>query len=99
MAVVELTRPAPTRNLADMRKPGMVAALVATMTISSGARAWDDFGHMEVASVAFKRLKPKARTRVAQLLKLNPRYANWIVGARKSDQPRIAFLRAATWAD
>jgi hypothetical protein len=77
----------------------MVAALVATMAISSGARAWDDFGHMKVAAAAFKRLKPKARTRVAQLLKLNPRYVNWIVGARKSDQPRLAFLRAATWAD
>lgn len=82
-----------------MRKPGMVAALAATMAISSGARAWDDFGHMEVAAAAFKRLKPKARTRVAQLLKLNPRYPNWIVGARKSDESRIAFLRAATWAD
>jgi hypothetical protein len=82
-----------------MRKPGMVAALVVTMALSSSARAWDDFGHMEVAAAAFKRLKPKARTRVAQLLKVNPRYANWIVGARKGEEPRIAFLRAATWAD
>lgn len=60
---------------------------------------WNDFGHMEVAAVAFAALKPQARARVAALLKLNPRYALWIAGAKKRDQTRIAFLRAATWAD
>jgi len=82
-----------------MRNRWAVGALLATMSVSSAARAWNDFGHMAVAAVAFKKLKPKAKTRAAQLLKLNPRYANWIVGARKSDEPRIAFMRAATWAD
>lgn len=63
------------------------------------ARAWDDFGHMEVAAVAFKSLGPRTRDRVAQLLKLNPRYASWIAGGRRGERDRVAFLRAATWAD
>jgi hypothetical protein len=67
------------------------------------ARAWNDFGHMEVAAVAFTALKPQTRARVAALLKLNPRYAIWIAGAKrgatKADQVRVAFLWAATWAD
>jgi hypothetical protein len=84
-----------------MRKLGLVGIgiLACSLSLSGNARAWDDFGHMEVAAAAFKKLKPKAKTRVAQLLKLNPRYANWIVGARKVDEPHVAFMRAATWAD
>jgi hypothetical protein len=54
---------------------------------------------MEVAAVAFNSLNPKAMKKVAQLLKLNPRYSNWIVGAKKLDGDRMAFMRAATWAD
>src|SRR4051812_898443 len=74
-------------------------ALIAVTAASTSARAWDDFGHMQIAAVAWKDLKPKAKARVSQLLELNPRYANWIVGARKRDEARVAFLRSATWAD
>jgi S1/P1 Nuclease len=63
------------------------------------ARAWDDFGHMEVAAAAYKQLSAKTKKNVARLLKLNPRYANWITGATKNDENRTAFMRAATWAD
>jgi hypothetical protein len=63
------------------------------------AWAWDDFGHMEVAAVAYASLTPKTKARVARLLALNPRYASWIVGAAASERPRAAFMRAATWAD
>ena len=63
------------------------------------ARAWDDFGHMEVAAAAFKKLNATAKQKVARLLKMNPRYTNWIVGARRGDEDRMAFMRAATWAD
>lgn len=72
---------------------------VVILWLTGTARAWDDFGHMEVAAVAFKNLNPKAKSRIATLLKLNPRYTNWIVGASKSDEVRVAFMRAATWAD
>jgi len=85
-----------------MRKPsGVRLALMtlACLAVSSNLFAWDDFGHMEVAAVAFKHLKTKTKTRVAALLKLNPRYDNWVVGAGASARERVAFLRAATWAD
>jgi hypothetical protein len=85
----------------QLARIGIVPTLVLTLIIAPepAARAWDDFGHMEVAAVAFKNLKPRARRRVAQLLKLNPSYANWIVGAAPGDEDRMAFMRAATWAD
>jgi len=72
---------------------------LASLAVPSTVLAWDDFGHMEVAAVAFKHLKTKTKARVAALLKLNPRYGNWIVGASESARERVAFLRAATWAD
>ena len=83
-----------------MRKRAAVAVvLMAVAAPSARAWAWDDFGHMQVAAAAWKDLKPKAKARVTQLLELNPRHANWIVGAHKRDEARVAFLRAATWAD
>lgn len=69
------------------------------VAVARPARAWDDFGHMVVAAVAFNKLTPATRQNVARLLKINPRYANWIVGARRGDEDRMAFMRAATWAD
>jgi hypothetical protein len=80
-----------------LRRWGLAVAM--TVAVAGPARAWDDFGHMEVAAVAYKRLGAKTKTRVDALLKLNPHYGDWIVGAKKRDQPRVAFLRAATWAD
>jgi hypothetical protein len=44
-------------------------------------------------------LTAKTKAKVAKLLELNPRYSNWIVGAKTADRPRAAFVRAATWAD
>src|SRR5262245_6890783 len=74
--------------------------LVAAFALSIGeARAWNDFGHMEVAAVAYKRLRPKAKARVAELLRLNPSYSEWIAGVPAADRDRAAFMRAATWPD
>ncbi len=77
----------------------VLVAVLATAVCAAPARAWDDFGHMEVAAVAYKRLTPRTRKNVARLLKINPRYSNWVVGARSGDEDRAAFMRAATWAD
>ncbi|HET6149679.1 MAG TPA: S1/P1 nuclease [Polyangia bacterium] len=84
-----------------MTRRAEAVTLVAAMVLvgAPGARAWDDLGHMEVAAVAFPQLTPASHKRVAALLRRNPSYANWIAGARKVDRDRIAFLRAATWAD
>jgi len=69
------------------------------LVAAAPARAWDDMGHMEIAAAAFAKLGPKAKQRASALLRLNPRYATWIVGASKGDEERTAFMRASTWAD
>src|SRR4029079_8594955 len=81
------------------RTATVLLAFAMALASAPTARAWNDFGHMEVAAVAFRNLSSKARKRAAQLLKMNPSYANWVVGAAPGDEDRIAFMRAATWAD
>lgn len=83
-----------------MRRRAFAAlAALPLVALAGRAGAWDDFAHMEVAAVAWAKLTPEARTRAAALLEHNPSYANWIVGAKAADRARVAFLRAATWAD
>jgi hypothetical protein len=92
-----------------MQKPAVVVVVIAAFVVAAfvvasalapgAARAWDDFGHMEVAAIAYGSLTAKTKAKVAKLLALNPRYASWIVGASASERPRAAFMRAATWAD
>jgi hypothetical protein len=62
-------------------------------------QAWDDFGHMTVAAVAWRQLTPAARARATQLLRLNPDYPHWVDQAAAGQREVIAFVRAATWAD
>jgi hypothetical protein len=54
---------------------------------------------MMVAALAFDRLTPEVREKVAILLTLNPRYAEWIADVPEQEKGRIAFLRASRWAD
>lgn len=65
--------------------------------------AWDDFGHMAVAGVAYKKLKPEVRKRVNQLVKLNPSYSTWLSSFRsdltEGDKNMMLFMLAATWPD
>jgi hypothetical protein len=74
-------------------------ALAALLCLAGRAEAWNDFGHMETAAIAWAKLTPEVRTRVAALLERNPSYSNWVVGAKAADRARVAFLRASTWAD
>ncbi|HTC51607.1 MAG TPA: S1/P1 nuclease [Steroidobacteraceae bacterium] len=62
-------------------------------------RAWDDFGHMTVAAVAWEHLTPVARARATALLRLNPDYAHWVSEPSTDQRDVVAFLRASTWAD
>lgn len=82
-----------------MWKTSIAASVLAFTLAMPVARAWDDFGHMEVAAVAWARMNAKTRKEAARLLALNPRHADWIVGAPPADRDRVAFLRAGTWAD
>jgi S1/P1 Nuclease len=80
----------------------MLARILAPLTgllLAAPAFAWDNFGHMEVAQVAWGRLEPAVRMRVAQLLRLNPQYVAWTVTVAPEKRDQIAFLRAATWPD
>lgn len=63
------------------------------------AQAWNDFGHMTVAAVAWRQLHPVARVRTSELLRLNPDYSRWVSGVAADQQDVIAFLKASTWAD
>jgi hypothetical protein len=76
-------------------------AFCLTLTVLSAgtASAWDSFGHMMVASIAYDDLTPAARKKAVQLIKLNPDYKVWIKGVAKANQNKTAFVMAATWPD
>lgn len=65
--------------------------------------AWGPIGHMAVSYIAYQNLTPSTRTRVRDLLKLNPDYANWEKqipsGTSADDHDRMIFMIASTWAD
>lgn len=73
--------------------------VIALAGLISHAAAWGDLGHMMVAAIAYERLTPEVRQNVTELLKLNPRYATWVADVPEDEKPRVAFLRAARWAD
>ena len=65
----------------------------------TNALAWNEFGHMTVAAIAYDHLTPSAQAKVAALLKLNPNYNKWTAGVPKKERTRVAFILAATWPD
>jgi hypothetical protein len=76
------------------------AAAVAFVLSSPPAMAWDGFGHMEVAAVAWDAMTPKAQARAIELIKLNPDFNEWIgQGAPGGNANKFAFMHAATWPD
>jgi len=81
-----------------MKKLTIVTICLCVMSCAP-ATAWDNFGHMQVAAVAWKRLDSLARERAGALLKLNPIYDRLIAGAAPEKRDQIAFIRAAIWAD
>ena len=83
---------------------GVVLGLA--LVLGEQAFAWNDRGHMSVAYVAYKQLKPATRDRVNVLLKLNPKYNDWaatvgqqVQNASADDKDLMIFMIAATWAD
>jgi hypothetical protein len=78
-------------------------ATLVTILASPSLMAWGPIGHMAVDYVAYERLTPAAKTRVRDLLKLNPAYPEWekqvAAGTPTEDHDRIVFMIAATWAD
>ena len=80
-----------------------VALLLLTVVCSQPMYAWSDPGHMAVAYVAYQRLTPAKRARVNALIRLNPKYNEWVHtlphGISQSARNRMVFMIAATWAD
>lgn len=72
---------------------------ISIVFLGLNAYAWNDFGHMTVAAIAYQHLTPNVRVKVGALLKLNPNYQQWIVGVPSADQTRVAFIKGATWPD
>lgn len=75
----------------------VVAALI--FLWAEHARAWDGFGHMQIAEIAWTSLDAPTKARAGQLLKLNPQYVQWTADVTSSEQDHIAFVIASTWAD
>jgi hypothetical protein len=74
-------------------------ALVGFTFACAPACAWDSFGHMEVAAVAWSKLTPAARAAAAELLMRNPQYNSWIINVPAQERDQTAFVMAATWPD
>ena len=84
--------------------PKISRALLALTLAATAAPAfaWNGFGHMVVADVAYRDLEahaPQLLARINTLLKLNPNYSKWISGVAKGSQEEVAFVQAAHWAD
>ncbi|HEY6453724.1 MAG TPA: S1/P1 nuclease [Steroidobacteraceae bacterium] len=77
----------------------ILGVLCAGSALSAPVQAWNNFGHMTVAAVAWRQLRPAARARASELLRLNPDYSRWVSGVAPAQRDVIAFLRASTWAD
>jgi hypothetical protein len=81
--------------------------LLLLVTVLLGAAvpsyAWDSFGHMEVAYLAYQKLAPADRVRVWTLLQLNPDFATWEKtippGTSDTDKQVMIFMIASIWAD
>src|SRR5262249_595909 len=69
----------------------------------SPVRAWNSFGHMEVAYLAYQKLTPAAKARAWSLLQLNPDFATWEstipAGTSPADKQMMIFMIASIWAD
>jgi hypothetical protein len=78
-------------------------AVLVTVVACRAALAWNSIGHMSVAYIAYQKLTPAERARVAALLQLNPYYKQWLSyipsGTSDADRDMYVFMMAATWPD
>jgi len=77
----------------------LAIAFCLTLALTRTAAAWNSFGHMMIAAVAYDQLTPAAHARVTRLLQLNPDYPKWISHASGANRDEVAFVVAATWPD
>jgi hypothetical protein len=70
-----------------MLKAGLLA-LLASVAANAPALAWDDQGHMMVAAVAYDKLTPPIKARVAALLALSQYPTNGVNNTSAANQGR-----------
>jgi hypothetical protein len=66
--------------------------------------AWNGFGHMVVASIAYRNLDSETQAKVNKLLALNPYFKQKLAklippGTPSDTRKRMIFMLAATWPD
>jgi len=54
--------------------------LLLLISLATSVLAWNHFGHLTIAAIAYEHLTPKVRTRVDALLQFNPSYPQWVAG-------------------
>jgi hypothetical protein len=79
-----------------MRKLSSLAIAFGLLFMSQPMQAWFDGGHMLVAYIAYKNLKPNTQKRVDKLIKKNPLYSTWTKGVASKQKGLTAFVMAAT---
>lgn len=80
------------------------STLVLIFALSVPSYGWGNVGHMAVAYVAYQELTPQVRSRVDELINLNPKLDEWInrfvpAGTSEAKKRLILFMVAATWSD
>lgn len=80
-----------------------ILTIGALLLMAGSSFAWDSFGHMAVAYVAYQKLTPDKQQRATELLKLNPQYQTWLswmpYGTSTTDRDMMVFMLAAAWPD
>lgn len=81
----------------------VIAASLGCVLTGMSACAWDSFGHMAVAYVAYQDLTPPMKLRASQLIQLNPQYTTWSgwvpASTPQTNRDVVIFMLAATWPD
>ncbi len=84
-------------------KKTLVLTLLILLAGATPLYAWDSFGHMEVAYLAYQKLTPATRARAYALLQLNPDFGTWErtipAGVSDADKQMMIFMIASIWAD
>src|SRR2546423_5309115 len=81
----------------------LASSLILMIAFSVPSYGWNNRGHMMVAAVAYKQLKPAVKNRVEAILRLNPDRPNWVAmipaGTSAANKKMMLFMIAATWPD
>jgi S1/P1 Nuclease len=84
-------------------KRALVCLVVFLFVSTAPSYAWNSFGHMEVAYLAYQKLTPATQARVWALLQLNPDFHTWEAtipaGTSDADKQMMIFMIASIWAD